>query len=117
MQTLHQVFTAVLTNQDMKKHIPYPVQVPPGTRLLRIRLSYAPHTVERIKNLLTLTILDPAGFRGRGSPPWQSCWRWSSRIMPPRPAFSPAPFQPGEWTVLVDTHMIMPARPSPLSWQ
>jgi hypothetical protein len=110
MQTLHRVFTTVLTNQDMKKHIPFPVQVPPGTRTLSIRMSYAPHIVEQISNLLTLTVLDPAGFRGAA--------HRNTEVMEiviqdnaASPGFFPGPIQPGEWTVLVDTHMIMPAVP------
>ena len=110
MQTLHRVFTATLSNQDMKKHIPFPVQVPPGTRSLSIRMSYAPHIVEQISNLLTLTVLDPAGFRGAA--------HRNAEVMEvviqdkaASPGFFPGPVQPGEWTILVDTHMIMPDVP------
>jgi hypothetical protein len=110
MQTLHRVFTAVLTDQDMKKHIPFPVQVPLGTRSLSIRMSYAPHIVEQVHNLLTLTVLDPAGFRGAA--------HRNAEVMEitiqdnaASPGFFPGPVQPGEWTVLVDTHMIMPGAP------
>ena len=107
MQTLYRVFTAVLSNQDMKKHIPFPVQVPPGTRTLSIRMSYAPHIVEQISNLLTLTVLDPAGFRGaahRNAEVLEVVIQDTAAS----PGFFPGPVQPGEWTVLVDTHMIMP---------
>jgi hypothetical protein len=104
------VFTAVLTDQDMKKHIPFPVQVPLGTRSLSIRMSYAPHIVEQVHNLLTLTVLDPAGFRGAA--------HRNAEVMEitiqdnaASPGFFPGPVQPGEWTVLVDTHMIMPGAP------
>lgn len=110
MQTLHHVFTAVLSDQDMKQHIPFPVQVPPGTRSLSLRMSYAPRRVEQIHNLLTLTVLDPAGFRGAA--------HRNTEVMEiviqdnaASPGFFPGPLQPGEWTVLVDTHMIMPGAP------
>jgi len=110
MQTLQHVFTAVLSSQDMKKHIPFQVQVPPGTETLSIRMSYAPHSVEQINNLLTLTVLDPAGFRGAA--------HRNTEVMEiviqdnaASPGFFPGPLQPGEWIVLVDTHMIMPGEP------
>jgi hypothetical protein len=110
MQTLHHVFTAVLSNQDMKKHIPFPVQVPPDTETLSIRMSYAPHIVEQVNNLLTLTVLDPAGFRGaahRNAEVMEIVIQENAAS----PGFFPGPVQPGEWTVLVDTHMIMPDVP------
>jgi hypothetical protein len=110
MQTLHHVFTAVLSNQDMKKHIPFPVQVPAGTRTLSIRMSYAPHIVEEISNLLTLTVLDPAGFRGAAHR-HAEVTEIVIQDTAASPGFFPGPIQPGEWTVLVDTHMIMPDVP------
>jgi hypothetical protein len=110
MQTLHHVFTPVLSNQDMKKHIPFPVQVPPGTTTLSIHMSYTPHSVEKINNLLTLTVLDPAGFRGaahRNAEVMEIVIQENAAS----PGFFPGPVQPGEWTILVDTHMIMPGAP------
>ena len=110
MQTTHQVFTATLTSQDMKKHIPFTVQVPPGTGTLTIRMSYTPHIVEEVSNLLTLTVLDPAGFRGaahRNTEVMEVALQDNAAS----PGFFPGPIQPGEWTILVDTHLIMPDVP------
>jgi hypothetical protein len=110
MQTLHRVFTAVLSNQDMKKHIPFPVQIPSGTKTLSIRMSYTPHIVEQVNNLLTLTVLDPAGFRGAAHR-HAEVTEIVIQDNAASPGFFPGPVQPGEWTMLVDTHMIMPDVP------
>ena len=107
---VNQTFTATLSHQDMKKHLPYPVQIPPGVRSLRVRLSYAPHIVERINNLLTLTILDPDGFRGAAHRHGEVV-EVVIQENAASPGFYPGPIQPGAWTVLVDTHMIMPGAP------
>ncbi len=110
MQTLQQLFTAILTNQDQKKNIPFPVQVPPGTRSLSIRIAYAPHTVEEINNLLTLTVLDPAGFRGAFHRHAEAT-KIVIQDISASPGFFPGPLQPGEWTILVDVHLVMPGTP------
>jgi len=110
MQTFHHVFTAVLSDQDMKKHIPFLVQVPPGTEALSIHISYAPDKIDGIDNLLTLTVLDPSGFRGaahRHAEVLEAVIQEGAAS----PGFLPNPVQPGEWTVLVDTHMILPGAP------
>lgn len=107
MQTFNARFTRGLTHADMKQHIAHIVEVPPKTRSLKISLAYAPESVENIHNLLTLTVLDPGGFRGaahRHHPNLDIAIEEAYAS----PGFIPGPIQPGAWTVIVDTHMIMP---------
>jgi len=110
MQTIHQSFTAILSNQDMKQHIPYRFQVPPGTRSLSIQMTYAPQRVDEINNLITLTLLDPAGFRGAAHHHTEATQVWIQEDAA-TPGFLPGALQPGEWSVMLDTHMIMPGTP------
>lgn len=110
METFQIVFPATLTHFDNKKHIAYPVRIPAGTRSLQIRLAYFPHTIDRINNLLTLTVLDPGGFRGAAHRHGNVLEGTISETSA-SPGFFPGVIQPGEWTVLVDTHMIMPGEP------
>ena len=105
--TFNQVFTAVLTHQNMKQHLPFPLQLPAGVRRLSIRLDYAPARVEATNNLLTLTVLDPHGFRGAAHrhAPGETIQIGEESASP---GFIPGPLPAGEWTVRVDTHLIMP---------
>lgn len=110
MLTFHQAFTAVLTGQDNKKHLPFLVQVPMGTRRLAIRLTYPRPARSGISNLLTLTVLDPDGFRGaahRGVEDLDIVIQENVAS----PGFLPGRLPPGEWTILVDTHLILAEAP------
>ncbi len=110
MQTFHHTYTSVLTPQDMKKHLPYPLHIPPGTRSLQLRLAYAPQVVEQTNNLITLTLLDPQGFRGsahRHVAVLEAILQEDAAS----PGFVAGPILPGEWLVLLDTHMILPGAP------
>jgi hypothetical protein len=110
MQTIQRNFTSTLSNQDMKKHIPYSVEIPTGTQSLQMRLAYYPHLVNRITNLLTLTVFDPAGFRGAAHR-HGNVLDVTIEENNATPGFFPGIIQPGNWIIQVDTHMIMPGEP------
>lgn len=104
------VFTGTLTSRDCKRHIPHAFVVPPGAGRLEIDFAFAPHKVSGMLNLLTLTLFGPDGCRGAGH-------RHGSRhevhlsAGAATPGYVVGPLPPGEWTVQIDTHMIMPGAP------
>ena len=110
METFRSTYERRLTALDVKQNIPFTVQVPPGTTSLRIHLDFTPSVVERIRNLLTLTVFDPAGWRGeshRGGS-HQAISLGPGEVSP---GYLAGPVQPGEWTVFVNTHMVRTGSP------
>lgn len=92
---------------DSKRHIDQTVDVPTGTRALRITLDFAPAATDGVRNMLCLSVYGPDGFRGAGhrhrpngphdvtiSESWAT------------PGFLPGRLTPGRWTVEIDTHMV-----------
>jgi hypothetical protein len=110
MDTFHITFTRTLTSADAKQHIPFTVQVPTGTTQLTIRLSYSPAMVDDIKNMLTLSVFDPTGWRGAGHR-HGATHEVIITTHHATPGYLAGPIQAGEWTIVVDTHMIMPGAP------
>ena len=110
METFRADFEGTLTDQDVKRNIPFEVEVLPGTTCVSIHLSFAPHVVDDLNNLLTLTVFDPAGFRGAGH---RHGDEHSVTIgqAGASPGFLPGPVPAGMWTVVIDTHMVMPGPP------
>jgi hypothetical protein len=53
-------FEGYLTTRDCKRYIPHTFAVPAGCGRIDIDFRYAPQRVHGIKNLLTLTLFDPA---------------------------------------------------------
>src|SRR5919204_4322386 len=99
-----------LTASDSKHNIPFTCLVPEDTSQLNIQLSFSPWIVDGFKNMLTLSVFDPNGFRGAGH-------RHGDRhevILNEHytsPGYVAGSIPPGAWTVLVDTHLIMPGAP------
>jgi len=107
METFRNSFERALTDSDVKQNIPFSVQVPEGTTGLTIRLDFSPALVDRIRNLLTLTVFDPAGWRGeshRGGN-HQEITLGAGQASP---GYLARPVQPGNWTVFLNTHMVRP---------
>jgi hypothetical protein len=105
METFHLTFERSLTSSDVKQNIPFPFQVPEGTTRIMVRLSYAPWVVDAIRNLLTLTVFDPSGWRGeshRGDNPMEILLAEDLTS----PGYLLRPVQAGEWTVFLNTHMV-----------
>jgi hypothetical protein len=103
-------FERTLSSTDSKRNLPFQVQVPTGTTRLDIRLVFSPWVVDDIKNMLTLTVFDPSGFRGAGHRHGDD-HRVTLNTQHATPGYRAGPIQAGEWTIVVDTHMIMPGAP------
>ena len=103
-------FSATLGSGDVKRHIPHSFVVPDLCSRLTIRLHYTPRLAGGITNLLTLTLFDPNGFRGAGHR------GGDTHVVELTPTTATRGYllgalPPGEWTVQVDTHMVLPDTP------
>jgi hypothetical protein len=107
---MHYHFEGVLTARDSKRHIPHPFAVPTGSGELDVHFRFAPSRVHAIDNLITLTLFDPAGFRGAGH---RGGGSHRVHIDPAQatPGYFPGPLPFGSWTVEIGTHMVMPGEP------
>ena len=107
METFRSSFERTLTAGDCKQNIPFEVQVPPGTTHFQIHFSFTPQMVDRIRNLLTLTVFDPSGWRGEGH---RGGNRQEVSIAEDQatPGYLTGPVRAGKWQVVVNTHMVMP---------
>ncbi len=107
METFRTTFIREFTANDTKRHFSFPLQVPEETTCLRISLYYSPLLVERIHNLLTLTVFSPSGWRGEGH-------RGGNRkdvllaADHASPGFVPGAIEAGAWSVVVNTQLVMP---------
>jgi hypothetical protein len=107
---MQQQFAGTLTARDAKRHLPHRFLVPPGCGRVQIHLHFTPESFDQISNMVTLTLFDAQGFRGAGH-------RGGADhlvVITPTiatPGYHPGPLSPGEWTVQIDTHMIMPGEP------
>lgn len=110
METVRTVVTRTLTDADSKQNIPFAFSIPPNTTQLQVTLSFSPWKVDNHRNMLTPTILAPNGWRGAG--PRQGA-RHEITLSPAfaTPGYLAGPIPPGEWTIFVDTHMVMPGEP------
>lgn len=103
-------FHATLTSGDVKRHLPHTFVVPESCSRLTIRLHYTPRIAGGITNLLTLTLFDPNGFRGAGHRGGDT----HEVVLTPTTAtrgYLLGALPAGEWTVQVDTHMVLPDSP------
>jgi len=100
-------FEGYLTARDCKRYIPHEFTVPEGCERIDIDFRYTPQRAQGIKNLLTLTMFDPHGFRGarHRSGTTQHVTLSATEATP---GYFAGPLPAGTWTVEVDTHMIMP---------
>lgn len=107
---MHSHYSGRLTARDCKRHIPHTFAVPAGCERVVIDVAYEPAGSHGIRNLVTLTVFDPTGFRGAGH---RGGTRERVRIQADSatPGYLPGPVVPGTWTVQIDTHMIMPGAP------
>ena len=104
---MHDHFEDNLTTRDCKRYIPHTFAVPSGYGRIDIDFRYAPQRVQGIKNLLTLTLFDPHGFRGAGHRSGTE-HHVTLSASEATPGYRPGPLPEGIWTVEVDTHMVMP---------
>ena len=103
--TMHTTHQSTLTTHDHKRHIPHVITVDAPAARLHIRLRFDPATVDDVRNMLTLTVFDPDGFRGAGHRGGND---HAVTIGPATatPGYRPGPVPAGDWLVQVDTHMI-----------
>ena len=98
----------LVTPIQARRSLAWTMAVPPGTPALRLRLAFRPDRSAGVRNLLTLSLFDPHGFRGAGhrhlprqevllSPAWAT------------PGFVAGPLPGGEWTVEIDVHCALPS--------
>jgi len=107
---LERRFEKTLTTRDCKRHFQHRVIVPEHCAQLDVDFRFTPAGAHDIRNLLTLTIFDPDGFRGaghRGGNSHQVHIGASSAT----PGYLAGPLPAGEWIIEIDTHMIVPGEP------
>ncbi len=107
---MNQQFTATLTAADVKRHIPHTFTVPAQCAKLSLHFHYAPRRASGMTNLLTLTLFDPNGFRGAGHRGGDT---HTVELTPDAatPGYLAGALPAGEWTVQIDTHMVLPGEP------
>jgi hypothetical protein len=117
-----QQFTGTLDKRDVKQHIPHIFTIPAGTTQLEIRFDYTPAYVNGMLNALHLSLFDPQGCRGAGHR------RGDVRedgvthtilinAIQATPGYRAGPLQPGQWSLVIDTHMILAGQPVPYQIQ
>ncbi len=99
-----------LTAAHCKHHLVHLFVLSPGVQRLEVRLHFEPSHADGVENMLTLTLFDPAGFRGAGHRGGNTHVVTITRETA-TPGYLPGPLTPGIWFVQVDTHMIMPGAP------
>ena len=104
-------FAAPLGLDDMFRHITHAFEVPEGTRsiILDYKIDPAHPGIGPLAHQVSLSLDGPNGSRGaQHNLPWLDSARrvisenWCS------PGYTPAPIEPGTWTLSVDVFRIMP---------
>ncbi len=97
-----------LTLDSMATHVPHNFKVPDGTKTLRLEFTHTPEHpgVGNIPHQLSISVYGPNGARGTrhnndDQQPIIST-NWAS------PGYLSGPIEPGEWTVELDVHRILP---------
>jgi len=103
-------FEKTLTTRDCKRHIQHRVIVPGQCTRLDVDFCFTPEGAHDIRNLLTLTIFDPDGFRGAGHRGGNS-HQVHIAAGAATEGYLAGPLPAGEWIIQIDTHMIMPGEP------
>lgn len=107
---IHYHFEGTLTARDSKQHLPHRFTIPADCIALEVNFRFAPAAGCDLSHLITLTILDPASFRGAGHRDG-TAHRVHLAAAEATPGYLPGPLPAGEWTVQLDTHRIMPGEP------
>ncbi|MDQ3703479.1 MAG: CehA/McbA family metallohydrolase, partial [Chloroflexota bacterium] len=99
-----------------RRSLAWPFTVPAGIVELRMRLAFWPAQVGTIRNLLTITLFDPSGFRGAGH---RHAPQQEIVITPDgaTPGFLPGELTPGTWTVEVDCHCVLPSETDGVTYE
>lgn len=99
-----------------RRSLAWPFAVPAGVVELRLRLAFWPAQVGTIRNLLTITLFDPSGFRGAGHrhAPQQEIVITAGGATP---GFLPGRLTPGTWTLEVDCHCVLPSETNGVDYE
>jgi hypothetical protein len=116
-QLTKHTFHGALTRVDFKKHIAHPFDVPEGTNSIRVHMSYSPAKIGGIDNHLVISLFDPAKSRGSRHYPGDlvhgNIREHHIRIDTHSATygFMAGEIQPGIWTAMIHTNMVLPAAP------
>ncbi len=102
--------TETLTTADVKRHISHHVDVPEGCNKLTVTLHFKPAELAGVRNMLTLTVFDPDGFRGAGHRGGNT-HHVTITAGEATAGYLAGPLPAGAWTFQIDTHMILPGEP------
>ena len=96
------------TNRDRQRHHEFAIQVPERAEELWIRFRWSPAEVGSPvqRNLLTMSVFDPGGFRG-AAVRWRADQELVMGEMSATPGLLAGPILPGQWTIVVDAHEIL----------
>jgi hypothetical protein len=97
-----------LTAADQKRHIAHEFEVPLGTTRLIVKFDFTPQrsTGQTFANDLSLTVFDPHGARGARHN--QRDQNFIITQVYATAGYTPGPLPPGKWTVVIDTHRLLP---------
>jgi hypothetical protein len=117
---MHYQFNGILTARDAKQHIAHPFTILDGMTELRLHFEYTPARVPGGLNALHLSLFDPHGFRGAGhrrGDRHESTESYTIALhqFGATPGYLAGPLPLGEWSVVIDSHMILPD--APISYQ
>lgn len=102
------VFSGSLTVSDFKRHIPLAFHVPACTTGIHIEFRFEPLEVSGIRNKVTFSLYEPDGtFRGTSNG-GQNTKDVTVGSDDADDGFFDGPLPVGEWTVELDTFMIVP---------
>jgi predicted metal-dependent phosphoesterase TrpH len=106
---------AHLTPDRARTFITFDLDVPPGAGALRITFSFDPPQPGQYRNLLTLSLFDPAGFRGAGH---RHAPRQEILLGPDgaTPGFVAGAIPSGRWIVELDCHAVLQSQTGGLDY-
>ncbi len=96
-----------VTPSDTTRLIVQPFTVPAGSVAVHLRLSFSPERIGKLRNLITLAVFDPHGFRGEGHRGGAT----QEVILTAQAAtrgFIPGPLPPGRWEAHLAVHSVLP---------
>ncbi len=104
-------FSNTLTDIDSKKHLPFPFEVAEGTTRIEVCFDFSPKNNPGMPgdNNLSLSLFDPLGARGAGHCRPDNNFTISAADA--TPGYVPGALPPGVWTLMIDTHMVLPGPP------
>ena len=106
----HYHFDGILAARHNKQHLQHRFMVPAGCAALEVDFRFAPAGAQGLSHLITLTLFDPAGFRGAGHRDG-AAHRVHIAAEDATPGYLAGPLPAGEWIVQLDTHRIVPGEP------